>query len=218
MAYKDKIKQREFQRRWAAKKRINKDGTKKLNNSYIFKEQLEPLKEIEKLKTWDECIQLASKFVVKKNTNRLEIATLAMKACELKLGGDRRTANYQEKMGTTLCAFAKEISLHRKTLHEWVRLKRFVDRSAPTDIKPVNLAIATHVMRWWAEEKYQEAYEYFEAHPNAYHASYSVRYLGSVLHSVKKYGLKSLHKDQKKDLANKWKELSPLIEEYLKDS
>lgn len=76
---------------------------------------------------WLSYVERAKKFVKRMNRDRLDIAQLAIEACDIQLGGGNHWSGF--KGVYTLKKFAEEVGITYKTLSNWVRVKRnVVDR------------------------------------------------------------------------------------------
>lgn len=136
MPYVLKEKQREFQRNWAAmKKRNNKmiAGVTSVTNSggIVTWEQLKSRTNFSHVKTFEECVSQAKTKPIGNRNGRIEVAALALRACEIKHGGDRRTKEFiLNDNRLTLKKFASDTSINVKTLYGWLNAL-FVIKSLP---------------------------------------------------------------------------------------
>lgn len=78
---------------------------------------------------WSAAVGEAKGLVYVINKARFDIASLALKVCIIRKGGDQKTDKY--KTGRSLKDFAKQIGVCHKTLCEWVRIKRNVIDKLP---------------------------------------------------------------------------------------
>jgi len=122
MSYVLSEKQREYQRKWAQKRR----DQKKLVATW---EQL--TRKWENVKTYGECVSKAQKFAFSHRGHRLDIAELCLRACVIKHGGDQRSDQAKESQRNTVTAFAKEIGINHKTLFNWIFVKTGIFDNLP---------------------------------------------------------------------------------------
>lgn len=74
-------------------------------------------------RNFNSCVKEAKKIVGilrLNNLHRMKIAELAVKACTIKHGGRNRYDRLTVKV------FAEKVGINPKTLHEWIRHKRFI--------------------------------------------------------------------------------------------
>jgi hypothetical protein len=90
------------------------------------------------LQTWADCVQAAKMCVVRIEQYRMVIASLCIKACDIKHGGGGHWNGFADQK--TIVNFAAEIGINKKTLSEWVAVKRDVINKLP----PKERAIAAH--------------------------------------------------------------------------
>jgi hypothetical protein len=76
------------------------------------------------LDRWQSYVDRAKKIYRQINKDRIEIATLAIKACEIKHGGGDHWKNFEGVY--TLRRFAEDIGISYKTLHNWVTAKLLI--------------------------------------------------------------------------------------------
>jgi len=94
--------------------------------------------------TWEDCVSAAKVCVVRLTQYRMLIASLALKACEVRHGGGGHWNGFADYK--TITAFAKEIGIHRKTLSEWISHKRnVVDKLQPGEVDPTNWKLLRRV-------------------------------------------------------------------------
>ncbi len=197
MPYLDKEIKREYQRNWLAKKKItNKDGSVNLTHSTATPEDMAVIASIEKIKTWVECVKLGKSLLKNKRINNLQIATIAIKACEIKHGGTRKPG-WEEEFGLTLKQYAKSINMHHKTLNDWVRIKtQIVDRLTDREKSEVfNIGVATHVIRKVGKKDLLTEYRKYNKDNAAFKFSTAISYLKSVESSLKNHGIVVANKD-----------------------
>lgn len=137
--YKDKTKQREFQKEWEAKR-------------YKPPMVLPTIGEIDatindrKLDTYQQCIDFASRIVTFRKNLRLAIAMVAIRACKIRHGGDVRSSKFLGgDYGTTITDFAEAIGIHSKTLSDWIRVKLQVIDQLPKNT-PVDWSAAANTL------------------------------------------------------------------------
>lgn len=119
MPYADKEKQKEYQRKWTARKR------KAIGGIVTFEELTRTdIKKIRSLKTWKSCVNEANALIGAVKGNRMKIVELCLQAVVITKGGDRRTQDWKDEGSVnTINAFAKEIGINYKTLHNWISRK-----------------------------------------------------------------------------------------------
>lgn len=177
MAYADKDRQREYQRLWARnlkdkRVRANTGGSRQIylhgdGQSFNLKRRSITWEEltrekIEKIDSWDECIKKAKTFVLGRRADQLTIAALAIRACDIKRGGDRRSVDYKNEIEKkNISAFAKKIGVHHKTLQNWVFIKTKVIDELPENARIINWTAATKAYNNYARDgiKPAEAYK-----------------------------------------------------------
>jgi hypothetical protein len=123
MPYKDKEKQKKYQRSWAKRKR------KIIGAGVVTHEELTrvDIQRIRSLRSWKKCVEEASGLLTTHKKSRMKVVEIAVQACVIQQGGDRRTMLYQtETYHNTLQAFAKEVGIAYKTLYNWFIYKREV--------------------------------------------------------------------------------------------
>jgi len=204
MPYKDLESQRKFQREWASKKKQkkltleNKDGTIKLNASLASTDDLSEIDDINKIKTYRECVRIGRGLVKNKRSDHLKLAAIAIKACEIKLGGSRADG-WKERMGRTLKDYAKTVNIHHKTLGDWVVIKKEILDKLTDEEKsqPFNLGIATHLGRRHTRSiPLVDMYRRFNKDPSSLKFSYVVRYLYTIKSNLRNYGASTLVKEE----------------------
>lgn len=77
---------------------------------------------------WVEAIVEAKHIVGRMNLDRLAVADICLKVCEIQVGGNWRAFSRVY----TVHKFAAEIGVHPKTLHQWLRIKRNIHDKLPT--------------------------------------------------------------------------------------
>lgn len=73
---------------------------------------------------WRSYVERAAKVVSRMAQNRLEVATIALEACDIYQGGGAHWSGHEGIY--TIKRFAEEIGINPKTLSNWVRTKRNV--------------------------------------------------------------------------------------------
>jgi len=122
LPYEDKQKQRAAQRKWAQENRKQYEVTWDQLQDSNFQE----------LTTWKDCINEAKSCTIRVAGNRMKIAALAERACNIKHGGDRRTQHAKDWIcPNSLAEFARELKLNHKTIHNWVQVKRKIFDELP---------------------------------------------------------------------------------------
>lgn len=81
------------------------------------------------LSRWKSYVERAKKIHKRMMKDRLEIAKLAVEACDIKHGGGAHWKNFQGIY--TLNKFAHEVGINYKTLHTWVKVYRLVKSQLP---------------------------------------------------------------------------------------
>lgn len=94
-----------------------------------FKKEMNVLddNETRRERIWKDCVDEAKKIISLTKELRLQIVTLAEKACVIHHGGRASNSRF------TVVRFANEIGINHKTLQEWMSLKRSI-----YDILPEN--------------------------------------------------------------------------------
>lgn len=90
---------------------------------------------------WNELVNKAKAKVQTMHRARMEVAALAMEACDIKWGGGEHWTGH--KNVKTMKAFATEIQVSYKTLAQWVRVKRNIHDKLPPGV--------------WQDDKYMIA-------------------------------------------------------------
>lgn len=158
MPYVDKDRQKEFQRLWARNRKdkryrnlslrkdviTNSDGTLNISRRVVTWGELNKL-DLKKIHTWKECTLKAKSIIIGRKTNKIHVAALAIRACEIKHGGDRRTEDSKEKIKTSLKAFSKDIGINHSTLWNWVKIKTMIiDKLEP--MKTIDFSAARNAL------------------------------------------------------------------------
>jgi hypothetical protein len=78
---------------------------------------------------WKSYVARAKKIHSRMTKNRLEIAALAVQACDIKLGGGAHWSGFKDIC--TLHKFAHDVGIHYKTLHMWVKVYRRIKTQIP---------------------------------------------------------------------------------------
>lgn len=76
---------------------------------------------------WNNAVEQAKTLVGQMKTTRLKIAEIALSVCEVQYGGNWRAFARIH----TVKNFAKDIDVHPKTLHQWIRVKRNIHDQLP---------------------------------------------------------------------------------------
>lgn len=149
MSYANKEVQREYQRAWISNKKAKLESlnpTKNLTavatNDIVTWDQLQDVRKVYKqVQTWNECLELAEGLQSKGKWDRLKLAELALQACVIQQGGDRKTERYLKgDYGRTLSAFASKLKINKRTMSKWVQIY-FLIQLLPKDT-PINFATA----------------------------------------------------------------------------
>lgn len=185
MPYANIERQREYQRRWAANKKLqNKNGTINVSGNLVTWEQLqESTIELKEVRDWAGAVKKAKQFIAFRNVNRIAVARLAMTACIIKHGGNTRTFDAR-KLNLSIKAFSDDIGMHYKTLHNWISVTRVIE-SIPKTEEAISWTIANQVRATIGEsniddkEKVIKAYTEFSGPTRrTAHAAYlMLRYL-----------------------------------------
>ncbi len=149
MPFKDTDKNKQYQKTWQREKAARTSKLAKtsgmsyrpLAQGIVTWDELQE-KTYDKLKTYEECVELAKKNMMGRRTDRLAIAALATRACEIKHGGDRRSKSFKITADDkSLLSFARGIGISNKTLHAWTRIYHFIRFEIPKDA-PINMTAA----------------------------------------------------------------------------
>ncbi len=111
---------------------------------------------------WAEYVNRAKTFVKKMNYNRMQVAQLALDACDIEWGGGSHWSDWEGKR--TLKNFAEEVGVQYKTLHRWVGLKRDIIDKLPEGLYEeekfsVLQATKNKIKRNTPRERVSELYE-----------------------------------------------------------
>lgn len=208
MGYADPDKQREYQRKWS--KNINSrkykpkaNLTERYDNSFDLKKRLVTFKELtnehfDEIKTYDECVKKAKNYVHGRRINRIAIASLAIRACEIKHGGNMKLIRRDK----TLKAFGEKIKINPHTLWGWIGIKRNVIDKLPQEIKTIDWTAATYAARTMKQsgESPKESYErYMNINPVHKGSNLMCVYLRNVLNQINHHGLRNMPKTQVKE-------------------
>ena len=168
MSYKDKDKQREYQRLWAQTKKKGEnfqsqgrrdvfirreDGSFNLKRASVTWEELSQV-QIEKLDSFDKCVKEGKKLVFGRRINRIAIASIAMRAVKIRVGGDRRSSEYQKSLDSkrTVASFSKELGISNRTLDTWIKIKTVIIDKLPKEIEEINWTAADKALDVWRKE------------------------------------------------------------------
>lgn len=80
-------------------------------------------------KQWEDAIRKARTFINSYDKVRFKIAAIAMEVCDTSHGGRKNDSIF------SISKFAAEIEVDRKTLYEWIRVKRLVLDKLPKGIQ-----------------------------------------------------------------------------------
>lgn len=209
-------RQREFQRKWAQAKANrertvqNVDGSRRLDLSkgYVTWEELTGSHSyIAKISTWGDCVKEARSLVSDRRLNRLQVAFLALRGCEIRRGGARTKG---EDEPDTLRAFSREIGVHSKTLDDWIAVARMIN-SFPADVKKEGIDYTSARMTieklGRAEAVGAEAFEVYSSFatldPGVRYQSFIARYIKQAYHHTKRIGVTQIEPVQR-ELCRKW--------------
>lgn len=187
MAFADPEKQREYQRNWINKKNKERrsvenrsDGTINLSKGFVTWEELNK-DNFDNLNTWNECVKSAKGYIHGRRLNRLSIAAIAMRACTIKQGGSRKKGVVPTQ---TLVAFAKEINVHKKTLSDWVRIRRNIVNNLPDSIKQIDYTAAKQASDEFNKSPDKSAKELYEKYATTDKGKRSAMWITHMLHSA----------------------------------
>jgi hypothetical protein len=116
MPFKSKEQRREYSKLWARRKALTLVKPK----PYEFAVSDKP--NFSNLKTYEACVEKAQEVVKLKKLSQLAIGGLALRACEIRWGGNQK----EETLKPRLKEFAKEIGVSSKALCDWVKAVRFL--------------------------------------------------------------------------------------------
>lgn len=153
MSYALPEKQREYQRLWARKKKLrqneevkieNKDGSTFLGRNVVTWDELHSeMRAAAKLKSWGECVKKSKDYIRGTRVDRFAVAALAVRACDIKAGGDRRSKKWEKKDWKCLHDFSKDIGVAYKTLQGWTRAYKIATTLKSN--KPIDYTTARNV-------------------------------------------------------------------------
>lgn len=214
MPYIDTEKNREYQRLWAKNKKDKRmrskgrdshykleDGSFNLNRRVVTWAELNQ-DSVDKIQTWEECVKKASGFVFGRRINRLQIAALAIRACVIKQGGNRK-GDWINDVDTkkNLTNFATKIKVNRKTLSNWVYIKVKIIDQLDHKREEVNWTAAAEA--WKNIKKFSSpsaAYKKFDTQdPFERRANDAVRYLKNAASILSTFGNRGFSEDQIKE-------------------
>lgn len=193
MAYADPDKQREYQRKWMNNRnRVRRsmenrsDGSLNLSGGYITWTELNKLN-FDEIKTYQQCVLKSKEYVIGRKVNRMAIAALAIRACVIKRGGKHT----EEERKKTITAFAKDISVHPKTLSDWIRVKVSIVDKLPKSIQTIDYTAAKLASDKFlggkssAEDLY---HKYSDVDPGVRSALWITHMLKSAANHINNYG------------------------------
>lgn len=168
------------------------DGSINLKGGFITWEDLtKENKEIEHIASWKACVEKAGAFIFGRSVNRMAIASLALRACIIKHGGQMSP----EDRKRTIKAFAAEIKLHEKTVGDWIRIKVNVVDKLPPEIKVIDYCAAKKAQDMLSGGDPVELYRrYASQDPGARSAMWIAHMLRSAVRHTEKYGDKKFNK------------------------
>lgn len=140
-------------------------------------------------KEWDRLVAEAKERLSVVNKVRMEIADLAIQACDIRWGGGGHWSGYKNQ-GRTLKAFALEIGMAPKTLSEWVRIKRDIVSKLPKGLyDPRNHSAACRTLgkttkKTPAEEVIQIYKNELERKGSAYDLHQAIKQLTTVHNKI----------------------------------
>lgn len=124
MPFKAKEKRREYSRLWARRKAATTEPKP------LYSVTVSEIPDLKKLKTYDECVEKSRELIKFKRISQLVIGGLALRACEIRWGGNQK----EETLKPRLTEFAEAIGVSNKTLCDWVKARRLCD-DLPSEIK-----------------------------------------------------------------------------------
>lgn len=217
MAYKDKDRQREYQRSWAASKARLTEKPKIQNYGIIYYKDLTEIAKIKEIASYGECIKEAKRYISARHINRLAIAELALQSCRIEHGGDRRSSKFKNgiatESATTLKRFAKDIDITYTTLQRWVRI-------VETIIKPIQQKNKKENIDWSVCELAYSKTSRTLGTPEARYEKLkndntglrgnqtALRYFNSGCFHFLKYGIKSLETAEREKFLGKIQEMA----------
>lgn len=227
MPYKNKDEQRKFQAKWMTdKNHAKKQKEREELGEYAFlvdknRANWEDLSENdnviskEKLSDWDACVIEAKRFVGKRTTNRLRIANLAVKACEIRHGGVADPDRY------TLSMFADAIGVNPKTLSDWVRVKKQIADHLPPGHKFFDMTAARLVFDYDENSRQIRIKDAVAAYLHlispegkaSRSAINCARYLNSLVYHLRKFGTHGFSEVQKTKMGFILYQVSKLTDE-----
>lgn len=81
---------------------------------------------------WERYVASAKVFVTKMNRSRMEVAKLAIEACDIQWGGGNHWKKFEGVF--TIKRFAEEVGINSKTLSEWCSIKRLIHDKLPEGV------------------------------------------------------------------------------------
>lgn len=154
MSYALKEVQREYQRKWANDKNkarrleIDREKAEETTSFKLGSKNVVTWAELQgdyfrEVGTWGACIKTSREYLIHRKTNKLVVAALAVRACNIRHGGDFKTDKFKQGFyGSTIRKFAEEIGINYKTLWGWVGVKVQVIDILPKDIKQIDYTAA----------------------------------------------------------------------------
>ncbi len=195
MPYKDPEAAREanrksYRKRVANRSRTEISGRRRVTGGVITWEELQNRDKFKTLVTFSECTKKAKEFLHRRHIDRLAVAELAIRACEIKHGHHDKKRNTTEAV-LTIKAFAAAVDIDYGTLYTWINIKtKVLDKLKPgSDIDFTTAQIVCST-----KERLREgvdpvtAYYRLKDDPNRVGVHYVIRYLRQSLHALKKYG------------------------------
>lgn len=138
---------------------------------------------------WEAAIRKARGYVSSFDKTRFIIAGLALEVCDLHHGGRKGSSVY------SISRFAEEIEIDRKTLYEWMRVKRLVvdklakgqqdkiQKIAYQDLNEVSRVVVDDTA---PKEVRRRLYEQLQIDPGAKKFSKYGKHLNSILHNLQR--------------------------------
>ena len=197
MPYVNVEKQKEFQRKWVAAKAravFEREQAKLpeafrgLKKKFTTWEQLEDTNT--KVGNYAACVIEAKKLIIPQQTDKLRVAALALRACRIVHGGDRRAPNWETAHTNkpTLARFAKDCGANKKTLWTWVTVYAFLKDVVGKDL-PLDFTAGFLTVR--SGKRTLETYLGFLKPDSPKRRTYNtLRIIGSAHYAVTKYGVK----------------------------
>lgn len=222
MPYALKEKQREFQRRWAADKAVKRQNQSldesravvdSLKTGVVYwKDLVAVTAKLQDLTTWDQTVKKTRSYLIGRKTNRIAIATLALHACKIKSGGKRVKG---EDEVNTIKKFAEEAGINRKTLGDWIAVKKLIVDQLPHEVKYLDYCAAKLAIDNYRNKPDEVVKRYFEMTNDSSperSSRVALRTIQAMKAHLQSFGLKGFSEAE----ILKIKELATLITSHIK--